>query len=144
MDYDYLDELESRSVYIIREAYRRYKDKLTILVSWGKDSTTMLYLARKAFLGKVIIPVVHIDTLCKFREIYGFRDRLAKEWNLELLIAKNEEALKGGMSPQMGRFECCNALKTEALRQGIAKFGFDALLLAIRRDEHGIGCQGCR
>ena len=69
MDYDYLDELESRSVYIIREAYRRYKDKLTILVSWGKDSTTMLYLARKAFLGKVIIPVVHIDTLCKFREI---------------------------------------------------------------------------
>ncbi len=134
----YLDELESKSIYIIREAYRRYRDKLAVLVSWGKDSTTLLYLTRKAFFGEVPIPVMHIDTSYKFREIYEFRNRLVKEWNLKLLIAKNEEALKQGMSPGKGRFQCCTALKTEALKQAIKKFKLKALLLAIRRDEHGI------
>ncbi len=74
----YLDELESKSIYIIREAYRRYRDKLAVLVSWGKDSTTLLYLTRKAFFGEVPIPVMHIDTSYKFREIYEFRNRLLK------------------------------------------------------------------
>ena len=136
--YQYLDELESRSIYIIREAYRRYGNRLAMLVSWGKDSTTMLYLAREAFLGKIPIPVLHIDTSYKFKEIYEFRDGIAKEWDLRLLIATNEEALKNGMNPQKGRFECCSALKTDALKQAIGKFKLEALLLGIRRDEHGI------
>ena len=134
----HLNELEAKSIYIIREAYRKFKDKLAVLVSWGKDSVTMLYLVRKAFFGKVPIPVVHIDTSYKMKEIYEFRERLTKEWNLNLIIAKNEEALKQGMGPEKGRFVCCTALKTEALKQAIRKYGFKALLVAIRRDEHAI------
>ena len=135
---DYLDYLEAKSIYLIREAYRKFKDDLAILVSWGKDSTTMLYLVKKAFFGEVPIKVLHIDTSYKFKEIYEFRDKLAKEWNLNLIIAKNEEALKQGMNPDKGRFKCCNALKTEALKQAIKKYNLKALLAAIRRDEHGI------
>jgi sulfate adenylyltransferase subunit 2 len=135
---EYLDELEARSIYIIREAYYRFRDKLALLWSIGKDSTTMLYLARKAFFGKIPFPVVHIDTSYKLKEIYEFREKLAKEWDFKLIIAKNEEALKEGMNPNKGRLECCTALKTEALKQAIAKYGFKALLVAIRRDEHAI------
>ena len=136
--YSYLDELEAKSIYIIREAYHSYHNKLAVLVSWGKDSTTLLYLVRKSFFGEVPIPVVHIDTSYKFKEIYEFRDRLVKEWNLKLIIARNEEALKQGMNPSRGKLECCTALKTQALKQAIERYGFKALLLAIRRDEHGI------
>lgn len=134
----YLDELENRSIYIIREAYWRYKDKLACLWSAGKDSTAMLHLVRKSFLGDVPLPIIHIDTTFKFKEIYKFRDKYIKKWHLELIVAKNDAALKEGMSPEKGRFECCNALKTEALKQIISQYGFKALLLAIRRDEHAI------
>lgn len=138
MDLAHLESLEAGSIYIIREAYYKYRDRLAALVSWGKDSTTMLYLIREAFFGEVPIPVVHIDTSFKLKPIYSFRDRLVKEWNLKLIVAKNEEALKRGMNPSMGRFKCCTALKTEALKQAIAKYGFKALFVAIRRDEHAI------
>ena len=104
----------------------------------GKDSTTLLYLCKKAFFGKIPFPVLHIDTSYKFKEIYEFRDRIAKEWNLNLIVVRNEKAIKDGMGPDKGRFKCCNALKTEALKQAIKKYKFDALLLAIRRDEHVI------
>ncbi len=134
----YLDELESKSIYIIREAYWEYRDNLAALWSMGKDSTTLVHLMRKAFLGKIPIPVIHIDTTFKFRQIYEFRDRYAKMWNLKLIIAQNDKALKEGMSPEKGRFNCCNALKTEALKQAIEKYNFKALLVAIRRDEHAI------
>ncbi len=83
-------------------------------------------------------PVVHIDTGYKFPEIYEFRDRIAKEWGLNLIIAKNEDAIAKGMSPEKGKLACCTQLKTEALKRLIKKEGFDALILAIRRDEHGI------
>jgi len=75
---DHLDELESRSIYIIREAYRQFKD-IAALWSIGKDSTTLVWLIRKAFYGKVPFPVVHIDTSYKFKEIYAFREKWAKE-----------------------------------------------------------------
>ena len=138
MDGSYLDDLESKSIYIIREAYWEYKDNLALLWSMGKDSTTLVHLARKAFFGGVPFPVIHIDTGFKFKEIYEFRDKYVKEWNLNLIIAKNDSALNEGMSPEKGRFNCCTALKTEALKQAIGKCGFKALLLAIRRDEHAI------
>lgn len=133
-----LEELENQSIFILREAYWQYRDKLAILWSCGKDSTTMLYLIRKAFLGDIPIPVIHIDTGFKFKEIYKFRDRLVKKWHLKLIVAKNESALREGMSPEKGRFECCNALKTEALKETIKRYRFEALFLAIRRDEHTI------
>jgi sulfate adenylyltransferase subunit 2 len=134
---DYLKDLESRSVYLIREAYRQYKN-IAVLWSIGKDSTTLLWLCRKAFYGELPFPVVHIDTGYKFKEIYAFRDRYAKEWKLNLIVARNEEALADGVNPEKGRLECCTALKTDALKQAISRYHFKAILLGIRRDEHGI------
>lgn len=138
MKLDYLKDLESKSIYIIREAYWQYRERLGILWSMGKDSTCLVHLARKAFLGKVPIPVIHIDTTFKFPSIYNFRARYSREWKLNLIVAKNEQALREGMSCQPDRFACCTALKTEALKQIILKHGFKALLVAIRRDEHTI------
>ena len=133
---DYLDELESKSIYIIREAYKQFRD-IAMLWSIGKDSTTLLWLVRKAFYDQIPFPVMHIDTSYKFKEIYDFRDGKTKEWGLKLLVARNEEALAKGMGPK-SKLECCTALKTDALKMAIAKHKFKALLLGIRRDEHGI------
>ena len=132
-----LEELENKSLHIIREASTQFKN-IAALWSCGKDSTTLLWLCRKAFFGKVPFPVIHIDTGYKFPEMYKFRDRIAKEWGLKLLIAKNEEAINKGVSPKDGRFECCTQLKTLALKQLLEKYKFNAIFLAIRRDEHGI------
>jgi len=88
----------------------------------GKDSTTLVHLARKGFLGKIPIPVIHIDTTFKFKEIYEFRDKYAKEWGIKLIVAQNDKALKEGVSPDRGRFDCCNALKTETLKLAIEKY----------------------
>jgi len=134
---DYIDQLENNSIYLIREAYSRFK-KVALLWSMGKDSTTLLWLCRKAFFGQIPFPVVHIDTSYKFQQIYEFREKYAREWNLNLTVLKNEDALKEGMNYSKGRFECCNTLKTETLKMGIKKHHFEALFLAIRRDEHGI------
>ena len=134
---DHLSNLERKSITIIREAKAQFK-KIACLWSMGKDSTTALWLCKKAFFGKVPFPVIHIDTSYQFPEMYEFRERIAKEWNLDLIIAQNKEALRKGMSPEKGKLACCTQLKTEALKEIIRKEGFDALILAIRRDEHGI------
>ncbi|MCG3178732.1 MAG: Sulfate adenylyltransferase subunit 2 [Phycisphaerae bacterium] len=135
---DRLDQLENRSLYIIREAASRFS-RPALLWSMGKDSTAMLWLARKAFFGRLPFPVLHIDTTFKFERIYEFRDALTQAWNLDLVVARNDEALARGVCCRStDKMECCTQLKTDALRQAIAKFGFDALLVGIRRDEHGI------
>jgi sulfate adenylyltransferase subunit 2 len=135
---EYLDELESRSIYVIREAYKQFRD-IAMLWSIGKDSTSLLWLVRKAFYDQIPFPVMHIDTSYKFKEIYEYRESKAKEWGLRLLVARNEEALAGGMGPHVeNKLMCCTELKTNALKQAIAKHKFKALLLGIRRDEHGI------
>jgi len=136
-DNAYLEGLEKKSISIIREAKAQFKNPAA-LWSTGKDSTTTLWLCKKAFFGKMPFPVIHIDTGCKFPEIYEFRGKLAKEWDLNLMVAKNEEAMKEGVSPEKDRFECCTLLKTQALKNLLEKEKFDALILAIRRDEHGI------
>ncbi len=132
-----LEELEKKSIAIIREAKAQFKNP-AVMWSTGKDSTAAVWLCKKAFLGKVPFPVIHIDTSYKFPEIYEFRDKIAEEWNLNLIVTKNENALKKGMSPKKGRLNCCTKLKTEALKNLIEERKFDALILAIRRDEHGI------
>ena len=135
---DDLDRLESQSIYVIREVYVRFK-RLAMLWSVGKDSTTLLWLCRKAFFGHVPFPVIHIDTGYKFPEMYSFRDQLVREWGLTLIVASNEEARAAGVGPGKGsKLGCCTALKTEALRLCLQKLGLDAILLGIRRDEHGI------
>ncbi|HHT9141261.1 MAG TPA: sulfate adenylyltransferase subunit CysD [Candidatus Tripitaka californicus] len=135
---DRLDALENQSIYIIREG-RRLFPNIAMLWSIGKDSTTLLWLCYKAFFGRVPFPVIHIDTSYKFREIYEFRDRLARELNLKLIVARNDPVLAGGMGPEAGsKLDCCTELKTNALKQVIQEYGFQAILLGIRRDEHGI------
>ncbi|MBR9679034.1 MAG: sulfate adenylyltransferase subunit 2 [Nanoarchaeota archaeon] len=135
---NHLDELENKSIYIIREAYHRFKD-LSVLWSIGKDSSTMLWLCMKAFFGKIPFPVMHIDTTYKFEEMYDFREHWAKKWNLNLLIEKNQEALDKGIGYENNdAFTACHELKTIALQKAILKHGFKAIMVGIRRDEHGI------
>ncbi len=132
-----LDDLESRSIYIVREAYQQYRN-IALLWSIGKDSTALLWICRKAFFGRLPFPVMHIDTSYKFPEIYQFRDEYAAKWGLNLIVWRNEQALAAGMGPDKSKLDCCGLLKTEALKQAIDANGFSALLLGIRRDEHGI------
>ncbi len=132
-----LKDLENKSLYIIREAFAEFK-RPAILWIVGKDSTASVWLCKKAFFGKIPFPVIHIDTGYKFKEMYVFRDRIAREWGLDLIVAENKEAKIKGMGPKDGKFECCTLLKTQALQQCLEKYHFDALFLAIRRDEHGI------
>ena len=135
--FSHLDKLENQSIFIIREAYSQFRN-VAMLWSIGKDSTTLLWMIRKAFFGKIPFPVLHLDTSFKFKKIYDFRGKYAKEWGLNLIVARNEEALNKGIGPKSGKFQCCNELKTVALKNAIAKYGFKALYLGIRRDEHGI------
>ncbi len=133
-----LDQLENNSIYIIREAYHQFKH-MGLLWSIGKDSTTLLWLCRKAFFGKIPFPVMHIDTTFKFPEMYAYRDKYAKEWGLNLIIETNEDAIKRGINyNDYDAFTCCHELKTIALQKAIIKHGFDALCVGIRRDEHSI------
>ena len=114
---DHLEKLESQSVYILREAYCHFKN-LCMLWSIGKDSTVMLWLARKAFLGHVPFPLVHVDTAYKIPEMIEYRDRLALEWHLNMVYGQNEQALKEKRTYPDGnldRVSCCKTLKTEAL-----------------------------
>ncbi len=110
----HLDRLEDQSVFILREAYKHFKN-LCMLWSIGKDSTVMLWLARKAFFGHVPFPLVHIDTAYKIPSMIEYRDRLAREWRLEMVVGQNTAALADGMNHTKGRLTCCRALKTEAL-----------------------------
>jgi sulfate adenylyltransferase subunit 2 len=134
---NHLDELESKSIYIIREAYSQFR-RIAMLWSIGKDSTTLLWMIRKAFYDQIPFPIMHLDTGFKFKEIYDFRDSKAREWGLKLVVAKNDGAIADGMCPAKGKLNCCNSLKTDALKIAIEKHKFRALLLGIRRDEHGI------
>lgn len=133
---DNLDALESQSIYILREAYNKI-EKLAMLWSIGKDSNVMVWLARKAFFGHVPFPLVHIDTTFKIPEMIEFRDRVAREWGLNLVVGKNEAALAAGMNSAMGRVVCCTALKTDGLKQIIDAQGYTGIIAGIRRDEEG-------
>ncbi len=119
---DKLDALESQSVYILREAYREFKS-LVMLWSIGKDSTVLLWLARKAFLGHVPFPLVHIDTSYKIPAMIKYRDELALKFKLNMVVGQNTEALKNKRTFPDGaidRIACCKALKSEALKHTLA------------------------
>ena len=129
-----LEEKEKESRKLLKEAIEKFgMEKVAVAWSGGKDSTTVLHLIKQEF-KKVIIPVVFIDTSVKFKEIYSFRDKIAKEWNLNLIIVKNEEALKTIKIAQ-NKEECCYLLKTIPLREAITSHGWQALITAVRWDE---------
>ena len=126
-----IKSLQERSIYVMREAKEKFSN-VAALWSMGKDSTAMLALARKAFLGKVPFPVIHIDNGIDFPETYAFREQLAKRWGLDLIVADSE------IKPELSGYSCCGENKTVALKGVMKERGFDALIVSIRRDEHGI------
>ena len=132
----HLEELEDKSVYILREAYKNF-DNLCMLWSIGKDSTVLLWLMRKAFFGHTPIPLVHIDTSYKIKEMIEYRDELAKGWGLTLVVGQNKEALCAGMNPQCGRMQCCTALKTEGLQRVLDDKKYNGVIVGVRSDEEG-------
>ena len=135
----HLDALESESLFILRETFRHFK-KSAMLWSIGKDSCVMLWLARKAFFGHVPFPCVHVDTSYKLPEMIAFRDRLAREWKLDLVVGQNRAALDAKQTFPDGaldRVGCCTALKRDPLAAVIAEKGYEAVIVGIRRDEEG-------
>ena len=131
-----LDELESEAIHIYRETAAAFRNPV-LLYSIGKDSSVLLHLALKAFHPAPLpFPVMHIDTTWKFREMIEFRDRRAKELNLDLRIATNQQAVAEGVSPfSHGTHEYTRIMKTVALREGLDHYGFDAAIGGARRDE---------
>jgi len=135
----HLKELEAQSVYIIREAYRKF-GTVGMLWSIGKDSSVMLHLVRRAFFGHIPFPLVHVDTSFKIPEMIRFRDALQAELGFELLIGQDTETLARGETFPAGkvsRLACCSALKKDALQAIIARYAFDVVFAGIRRDEEG-------
>ncbi len=154
-----LEKLEARSVHILREAYRELSN-LCMLWSIGKDSTVMLWLARKAFFGHVPFPLVHIDTSYKIPEMIRYRNQLAAQWKLHLIVGENRQVLDQGMTypnGQCDRITCCRALKAEALKNTLngewrrqrvdwetaslvpepSREPFTGVIVGVRADEEG-------
>jgi sulfate adenylyltransferase subunit 2 len=128
--------LESEAIGILRETLASF-ERPVILYSIGKDSSVLLHLARKAFYpGRIPLPVLHIDTLWKFREMIAFRDHTAKILNLDLRVFTNMEAASAGVTPfTHSSVEYNDQMKTRALRMALEGGGFDAAIGGARRDE---------
>ena len=133
---NHLQALEAESIYILREAVAEFA-KPVMLYSIGKDSSVMLRLAQKAFYpGKIPFPLLHVDTSYKFAEMITFRDSYTREIGADLIVHRNEQAIADGASPwKLGTQNCCGALKTRSLLDGLAEGGFDAAFGGARRDE---------
>jgi len=127
-----LDALEAESIYILREA-NKCVQPLCALWSMGKDSTALLWLARKAFFGRVPFPVALLDTEMELPEVYEFRDRIAREWNLDLRVelCPPESSIEGGLPPAARSA----ARKTYGLRRILEREKYRGVLVGIRRDE---------
>ena len=132
---DHLDKLEAESIYIMREVAAEC-EKPVMLYSIGKDSSVMLHLALKAFYPeKPPFPFLHIDTTWKFKEMISFRDRIAKEHGIEMLVYSNEEGIRQGINPFDHGSSYTDIMKTQALKQALKKYGFTAAFGGGRRDE---------
>ena len=132
----HLKQLEAESIHIIREVAAEF-DKPVMLYSIGKDSAVMLQLALKAFApGKPPFPLLHVDTTWKFKEMIKFRDELAKNLGLDLLVYTNQEGVDAGVGPfTHGSQKHTDIMKTQALKQALDKYQFDAAFGGARRDE---------
>lgn len=132
----HLKQLEAESIHIIREVAAEF-DNPVMLYSIGKDSAVMLHLAMKAFApGKPPFPLMHVDTTWKFREMIKFRDELTERLGLKLIVHTNQEGVAQGIGPfTHGSAKHTDVMKTQALKQALDKYGFDAAFGGARRDE---------
>jgi len=132
----HLQRLEAESIYILREVVAEC-DKPVMLYSIGKDSSVMLHLARKAFYpAKPPFPLLHVDTTWKFRAMYEFRDRMARELGMDLIVHVNPDGLAQGINPfTHGSQVHTDVMKTQGLKQALDKYGFDVAFGGARRDE---------
>ena len=132
----HLKRLEAESIHIIREVAAECENPV-MLYSIGKDSGVMLHLAMKAFYpSKPPFPILHVDTTWKFREMIEFRDRTAAELGLDLIVHINQEGVEQGVGPfSHGSAQHTDIMKTQALKQALDKYGFDAAFGGARRDE---------
>lgn len=132
----HLKQLEAESIHIIREVAAEF-EKPVMLYSIGKDSAVMLQLALKAFApGRLPFPLLHVDTTWKFRDMIKFRDQLAKDLDLDLIVYTNQDGVKAGIGPfTHGSKKHTDVMKTEALKQALNKYQFDAAFGGARRDE---------
>lgn len=131
---NHLDQLEAQSISVLREAYHAFA-RLGMLWSFGKDSTVMIHLARKAFFGKVPFPLIHCDTELEMDEVYAYRDRYEREWGVELirhLCPPFEDT-----DPTLPHAARVAARKTLGLKSVIESHGFTGIIAGIRRDEEG-------
>lgn len=156
---NHLEKLENHSIHIIREAYSEFKN-LCMLWSIGKDSTVLLWLTRKAFFGHCPIPLVHIDTHYKIPEMIEYRDKLAMEWELDMIYGENSEALESKKTfpdGSVSRIQCCKNLKSTALKNTLSgesiryrlnhntgtyeidqnKMPYTGVIVGVRADEEG-------
>lgn len=132
----HLKQLEAESIHIIREVVAEF-DNPVMMYSVGKDSAVMLHLALKAFApAKLPFPLLHVDTLWKFKEMITFRDKRAKEEGFELLVHTNPEGIEMNISPfTHGSAVHTDIMKTQGLKQALNKYKFDAVFGGARRDE---------
>jgi sulfate adenylyltransferase subunit 2 len=132
----HLGRLESEAIEIMREVVAEFKNP-AMLFSIGKDSSVILHLARKALHPAPLpFPLLHVDTTWKFREMISFRDQTARRLDLNLPVHVNEDGVKQGVSPiTSGSAIHTHVMKTEALKQALDKYGFDAAFCGARRDE---------
>ena len=132
----HLQRLEAESIYILREVVAEC-EKPVMLYSIGKDSAVMLHLARKAFYpAKPPFPLLHVDTTWKFRAMYEFRDRMARELGVDLIVHINPDGLAQGINPfTHGSQVHTDVMKTQGLKQALDKYGFDVAFGGARRDE---------
>ena len=136
MKLSHIEKLESESIHIIREVVAEFENPV-MLYSIGKDSSVMLHLAQKAFYpNKIPFKLMHIDTTWKFKEMILFRDETVKKYNLDLLIHINEDGVRDKVSPiTHGSKIHTDIMKTQALKQALDKYQFDAAFGGARRDE---------
>lgn len=131
----HLERLEAESMHIIREVAAECRNPV-MLYSIGKDSSVMLHLARKAFLpAPPPFPLMHIDTTWKFREMIEFRDRMAAEAGMKLIVHTNQDGLRDGVNPFDHGSNYTRIMKTESLKQALDAHRFDAAFGGARRDE---------
>nr|WP_082593239.1 sulfate adenylyltransferase subunit CysD [Paenibacillus sp. Soil766] len=131
----HLDQLEAEAIYIIREVAAECENPV-MLYSIGKDSSVMLHLALKAFYPeKPPFPFMHIDTTWKFKEMIEFRDRKAKEFGIKMIVHSNQEGIDQGINPFDHGSAYTDIMKTQALKEGLDKYGFTAAFGGGRRDE---------